>query len=878
MKKKFIPTTFTLALATLSLTLILPTACTRDELITPVHPDAPAPSNGGTPDAPALLISLGQKPRYAGENVESGESVPATRTSTTTGCWQAGDQVTVNLTYYSISAQEAQSDIPSTADDEARTAAIEARLILAQLSTGDTSGSTSQQTLTCTAEATGATPTTPSQWTATPSLVIVPTGTRSIRAQYTYRGIPDPLTGTSEEISATTGTIPFDLKLTADDLAQKNYIVHLPAPQWKRQTALVEVTGIPQGTYLTLRTTGWGKGYNNQTNQYDLEIDVIADYSSRPATATDGTALFHLPLLKQKPTEATDNVKDLEAIVGETPFYIYYSLPLDNNLVAQAKLTKAQDKFTLDYSLTSGGNEVDLQGMVTADGLLDDAIHGTGKLTNVNPRWTVTKGGTDNFSGTTKDATVLTNVRTALNVIYTPSNSNYNGVNGYIDLTLQDVTTLPKQNTGTGALEKYHQLRSVELSAATSIGEKAFYYCEALTTASMPKATSIENFAFAGCKALTTVSMPQITSIGRYAFNNCDALKTASILLTETLGEGAFQNCKILTTANMPIANSIGGYAFSGCSTLATVNMPMANSIGNNAFFGCKALTIASMPQATSIGHSVFNGCNALITASMPKATSIGDLAFSNCKALTTINMPQVTSIGSSGFSACYALTTVSMPKATSIGDYTFFNCAALTTVNMPMATSIGSGAFSACYALTKVSMPKVTSIGNYGFSGCNALTTASMPQATSIGNDAFNNCKALTTVNILQATSIGNRAFSDCKALTTASMPQATSIGSGAFYGCIALQSLDISSVTKIEKLGTDYGSMFFPAFDNSTDPETFKNCDLLLNSALKQYCYDTDGTSQNGPLVNLKIPTKINSSDETDSYTFTFRSITFK
>ena len=174
------------------------------------------------------------------------------------------------------------------------------------------------------------------------------------------------------------------------------------------------------------------------------------------------------------------------------------------------------------------------------------------------------------------------------------------------------------------------------------------------------------------------------------------------------------------------------------------------------------------------------------------------------------------------------------MPKATSIGDNSFFNCAALTTVNMPMATSIGSGAFSACYALTKVSMPKVTSIGN--------------------------------------------RAFSDCKTLTTASMPQATSIGSGAFYGCIALQSLNISSVTKIEKLGTDYGSMFFPAFDNATDPETFKNCDLLLNSALKQYCYDTDGTSQNGPLVNLKIPTKINSSDETHTYTITIRSITFK
>ena len=48
MKKKFIPTTFTLALATLSLALILPTACTRDELITPVHPATTAHANGGT--------------------------------------------------------------------------------------------------------------------------------------------------------------------------------------------------------------------------------------------------------------------------------------------------------------------------------------------------------------------------------------------------------------------------------------------------------------------------------------------------------------------------------------------------------------------------------------------------------------------------------------------------------------------------------------------------------------------------------------------------------------------------------------------------------------------------------------------------------------
>ena len=57
----------------------------------------------------------------------------------------------------------------------------------------------------------------------------------------------------------------------------------------------------------------------------------------------------------------------------------------------------------------------------------------------------------------------------------------------------------------------------------TSIGYKAFYRCEGLTSITIPNSvTSIGEYAFRNCSKLTSVTIPNsVTSIGEYAFFDC---------------------------------------------------------------------------------------------------------------------------------------------------------------------------------------------------------------------------------------------------------------------------------------------------------------------------------------------------------------------
>ena len=61
----------------------------------------------------------------------------------------------------------------------------------------------------------------------------------------------------------------------------------------------------------------------------------------------------------------------------------------------------------------------------------------------------------------------------------------------------------------------------------TSIGYKAFYRCEGLTSITIPNSvTSIGNGAFCRCSGLTSVTIPNsVTSIGDDAFYHCSGLK-----------------------------------------------------------------------------------------------------------------------------------------------------------------------------------------------------------------------------------------------------------------------------------------------------------------------------------------------------------------
>lgn len=88
----------------------------------------------------------------------------------------------------------------------------------------------------------------------------------------------------------------------------------------------------------------------------------------------------------------------------------------------------------------------------------------------------------------------------------------------------------------------------------TSIEDKAFYFCESLTSVTIPNSvTSIEQEAFSGCRSLTSVTIGNsVTSIGDQAFDFCSSLTSVTIPNSVTsIGELAFSYCDILKTIYM---------------------------------------------------------------------------------------------------------------------------------------------------------------------------------------------------------------------------------------------------------------------------------------------------------------------------------------
>ena len=97
--------------------------------------------------------------------------------------------------------------------------------------------------------------------------------------------------------------------------------------------------------------------------------------------------------------------------------------------------------------------------------------------------------------------------------------------------------------------------------------------------------TSIGNRAFYECESLTSIVLPDgVTSIGDSAFNGCSSL--ASVVIPEGV-------------------TSIGASAFSGCSSLASIVIPESvTSIDRETFRGCSGLKLENAP---AISVSVFN-------------------------------------------------------------------------------------------------------------------------------------------------------------------------------------------------------------------------------------------------------------------------------
>ncbi|MBQ1410967.1 MAG: leucine-rich repeat protein [Oscillospiraceae bacterium] len=324
-------------------------------------------------------------------------------------------------------------------------------------------------------------------------------------------------------------------------------------------------------------------------------------------------------------------------------------------------------------------------------------------------------------------------------------------------------------------------------------------------------------------ETITAVDLPEgLTSIGDYAFYNCQALTSVTIpSSTKNIGTDAYSNCRTLVSVTIRYGMMwISESAFYECTSLASISLPASviyvgpmaigwywNSQMNN-YERVDGFTIYGYENTAVQGYAQQDGFNFVSLAQTPAEPGDPNTPSGNCGAggdgsnLTwTLNLDTglltiegIGAMGSYNYNdtpwADYhnAITAISLPDGlTSIGFCAFLGCSSLTSVTIPdSVTSISDYAFSDCSALTSVTIGNsVTSIGEYAFYGCSSLTSVTIPDSvTSISDHAFDGCSSLTSVMIGNSvTRIGNYAFEGCSSLTIVTIPDSvTNIGNKAF------------------------------------------------------------------------------------------------
>lgn len=168
--------------------------------------------------------------------------------------------------------------------------------------------------------------------------------------------------------------------------------------------------------------------------------------------------------------------------------------------------------------------------------------------------------------------------------------------------------------------EKCTALESVNIPGVESIGEKAFFECNALSTLTLNEGTrSIGERSFSECTDLKNVKLPSsVVSLSDGCFMNDINLSTLDLGNSlEIIGPSAFSGCTSLQELVLPeTVYGLGVESFKGCSTLPYLTVPdgcKLSSIGARAFQGCTGMEWLSLSdRITSLGASSFDGCKAI--------------------------------------------------------------------------------------------------------------------------------------------------------------------------------------------------------------------------------------------------------------------------
>lgn len=389
------------------------------------------------------------------------------------------------------------------------------------------------------------------------------------------------------------------------------------------------------------------------------------------------------------------------------------------------------------------------------------------------------------------------------------------------DGTVQTYTSMTGINHTYSTVGTFIVKVSDDLSSLTVCGDSSTYYARNRYTLTKvlkygKSITTIPDNCYYYAEYLTDIEalMPNVTTMGSRAFYYCQRLKSLSFIKNTQITElpyHGFYSCKALTNLdgcqNIKTLNT-SGFQFELCRGLSSFNgLGNVSTLPRSSFYHCTSITsLSTLPASVTSYGKLCLGLTKISDLSKIRSTdTLNSYCFADMNSLTSLTtLTKRSSLPSYVFYNCTGLKNVDLSQwtsLTSIPNNAFERCSSLSSVTLPSTIkSIGSYAFysTALRNTNFLSATKVTNIQDYTFSECTSLSSISLPEkTTSIGSYAFANNyssynKDLNLSRLTALTSIGTYAFNNDYNLLSATLPSSlTSIGDYAFAGCYRLSSM---------------------------------------------------------------------------------------
>ena len=309
-----------------------------------------------------------------------------------------------------------------------------------------------------------------------------------------------------------------------------------------------------------------------------------------------------------------------------------------------------------------------------------------------------------------------------------------------------DNVVIFRLSEATSQLQSFAFPSQIEGISDIRIGQALFRNNVNIRSVDLTGVTRIGDYAFYGCTNLNTVTFSNsLTVIGSQAFRNDSSLTRLEFpnSLTE-IQSTAFDSCSNLTYVYLPSSvTTIGSYAFDLCTKVTIYTDAHSASSGwdtNWNRYGSIYYDFVSLNETEDFNYVVQSYAGEqYVTITGLKASAktkknivipdeienISDIRlctnlFKGMNELVSIDLGAgVKKVPANCFYSCSKLETVVLHDGvTSIGDSAFYNCSSLKSINMPSSlTTIGRLAFDYCTSLREIVIPmSVSTIEAYAF------------------------------------------------------------------------------------------------------------------------------------------------------------------